>query len=168
MNQEQVEAMIRGYRANVGRCAHLDAEIRELEQLVRRALASMIENEVLPGIGLDGMPHSHDISRQVEEIAVRYADGYVPQEIREMLRRLDALKRDRGLYAGQLAYVEAWMKGLNDRQRLVLERQMIDGESWRKVAEIYRDTFGDSVSKDTLKRIREKAVASITAIADHI
>ncbi|MBR2800340.1 MAG: hypothetical protein IKE04_05635 [Oscillospiraceae bacterium] len=166
MNREQIEAMIREYRANAGRVAHLETKIRVLEQELRMAMSHMIEDEIMPGHGLDGMPHGTDVSRQVEEIACRYADGLFPDDIRDMQAELIRLRKDRDACAARVSYVDAWLKALNDKQRWIIVHQMIDGETWREIAGRYSDRYGSSVSKDTLKRIRESALAGIMEIVE--
>ena len=166
MDREQIEGMIREYQANVGRCAHLDTQIRELEQGVRRALSVMIEEEILPGIGLDGMPHGNTVRRPTEEVACKYADGYIPEDIQHMQAKLERLAQDREGFANQVSYVDAWMKALNEKQRWIIRHQMIDQESWREIASAYTQSYGEIISKNTLKRMKDRAMDIIVGIAE--
>lgn len=168
MNRDQVEAMISEYKANVGRCAHLDIQIKEQEQALRRALSTMIENEIMPGTGLDRMPHGNNVNRQVEEIACRYADGYLPQEIIDMQSRLTALQTDRESYGNQVSYVDAWLSALNDKQCWIIRHQMIEQDSWRETVIGYRTQFGEDISKNTIKRMKDRAIDVIMGMIESV
>ena len=63
-------------------------------------------------------------------------------------------------------YVGAWLEGLPERERWMVETQIMDGVVWREVVLQYQEKYGEYRSKDTLKRIRDKALDLIYDMAE--
>jgi hypothetical protein len=166
VQSDQVLSMLSEYMITKGRCAYMEAKISVLEMEIRSAYASLVTDQVLASSGQDGMPRGNEISRTVENLAIRLADGWVPDTLRDMNAELSELYRQRDILKNVLARVDAWLKGLTDRQRFVIEHQVIQNESWREVTNSFRQQFGESVSKDTLKRIKDRAVDTIISMAE--
>lgn len=158
VQEEQLLSSLSEYNARKGKCAFVEAQIEDLERMIREAYATLISGQVLASAEQDGMPRGNQVSRTVENLAVRLADGWLPNDLRDMNEELSRLYRQRDILKSQVARVEAWLKGLNDRQRFVIERQVIQGESWKDVTIQYRKMFGDSASKRTTQRIRDTAI----------
>ena len=65
-----------------------------------------------------------------------------------------------------VAYVDAWLAGLTDREQWVIRSRDIEKMSWVQMEEPYQNTFAScGFSKYTLKRIRDNAMAKIYRMA---
>lgn len=161
MQLEQILEKLSAYQQNKGRLAVLEVQISEMKILIQNATGSLLSDLVLKSPEEENMPHGNLPTSQVENIACKLADGWVSAEIKEMEAELKWLVQEWEKLKIQVAYVDAWLRGLNEKQRFVIVRQVIMADSWREVVSGYRQKFGDSVSKETVKRIRIKALCLI-------
>lgn len=164
MQADMVLNALASYSANKGRWAFLCSEIEALEEEMRIELAWRYEDAVLQPASIDGMPHGNQVSRTTENIAVRIADGVPTQAMRELQVKYLNLCVERREVERRVRQVDAWLQSLNDKQRWVIERQAIQGDSWRELSAAYRKRFGEFTSKDTLKRLKKRAVERIMEV----
>ena len=76
MTREQVDGMLREYRALIGRCGHIDAEIRRLERAIESERAQFERDACAPAVSrLDGMPRSSGQGSPTERVALMLVDG---------------------------------------------------------------------------------------------
>lgn len=167
MEKAQIERMLLNYRETKGRLSSLMVQIGEVGRMLIQAMNSMIDDEVLSSAANDGQPHGNSVGSMVESIAVRYADGYLAPDVRELKQQYDALMLEVKRCESLIAYVDGWMKALPEKQRFVLQHQVIDGESWKEVVRKYREKFAnqEGVSKDRLKYTKAKAIDAIFNMA---
>ena len=172
MDREQIHAMLREYRARVGRCAHIDTEIRRLEGAIERERAQFERDLAAPTVSrLDGMPRGGAGDSRTERIALSLADGsaFAGSEAQREVRRLESeiarLRRERAERQLGIEYVDSWLSGLPERERWVIERHLIDGEIWHDIITEFNARFTDAVSRDRLKRIQQRALEKIYAMA---
>ena len=60
-----------------------------------------------------------------------------------------------------MAYMNAWISCLLDRDLLLVNRKLIEGQTWAEVARGYQERFGDEMSESTLRRMLENAIHQI-------
>ena len=172
MTQEQVNTLLREYRALVGRCGHIDAEIQRLRRAICAARAQFAADLAAPSVSrLDGMPPGGQPGSPTERAGLELADGRAFEnsdaglEVRHMeaeIARLEAEREERQL---RVRYVESWLNGLPDRERWVIERHLIDGEIWHDIIQQFNARFSDDISRDRLKRLQTRALERIYAMA---
>ncbi len=63
-------------------------------------------------------------------------------------------------------FVEAWLKGLTEKERWIVEVQIIDRMTWNNVIAQHQSKYGTQMSKDTLKRLKNRALAKIYQMAE--
>lgn len=168
MTRAQVDEYLATYRECVGRMGSLKLTIRrqraELEDRKRNLAADAAletpERE-------EGMPHGSGVGNPVERIVLKYADGFLPAEIIEEEKGLRALEEELAYRQRVVQYVDAWLKGLNEREAWIIHHKVIDSDySWREVITMYRLQYGEEYSRDALKRIKERAMEKIYRFAE--
>ena len=63
-------------------------------------------------------------------------------------------------------FVSAWLNGLPERERWIVEHQVIDGEYWKEVVCKFKTAFQEETSKDSLKRLKQRAMEKIYQMAE--
>ena len=96
---------------------------------------------------------------------MRLVEGLNDQELKDIEIKIAALKAEHEQRSTTVMYVQSWLSGLAERERWVVEAQVIDGVFWRDVASRYRQHFEEDCSKDTLKRYRDRALEKIYEMA---
>ena len=167
MTREKVDEMLKAYRFEVGRCGHLEAEISQLEKAIQQATATLDEDvTAAKPQQLSGMPHGSTVGSPTERLGIMLASGWIPDEIREMQ---DELKETRQEYERRyftVMFVTAWLNGLPERERWIVEHQVIDGEYWKEVIAKFNAAFREDASKDSLKRLKQRAMEKIYRMAE--
>ena len=159
--------MLASYRECLGRVLHLEQRIKELGQALDDYRKHAVEDAA--GIGsqnMDGMPRGTKVGQPTERIAIALADGWVPDEIRSMENELRKAQSEYNEKATVVVFVDAWLHGLTERERWIVERQVIDNCTWREVTTMFLRDFGESRTKDGLKYIKDRALQKIYRMAE--
>ena len=167
MTRDQVDTMLSEYRKCKGRCGYLEKRLPELELEIEQEKARLIPDAAQESPSMEpGMPHGSGVGNPVEKIVLRYADGFLPDEIREMVDSYRDMKAELAQGQRVIRYVDAWLEGLAERERWIIIHKVIDSEySWREVICMYRLQYGEEYSRDALKRIKERAMEKIYSFA---
>lgn len=166
MDRSTVDIILRDYKLNLGRQGHLSNAVEELKGMIKKARSRMIDEAALHGQVYSDMPHGTDVGQPTERIAIKFADGYVPEFVEQMEKELEANENELDLVTRRIVYAEAWVKGLQDKERFVIQNQVIEAFTWKEVIAKYRATYGYEYSKDTLKNIKAKAMEKIYKFAE--
>lgn len=166
MLPEKVDQMLKDYKAFAGRCKYLTVLIPELKQEAaawRANLASELAGS--GGQNMDGMPHGTTVGNPTERLGIMLASGYTPEGLRELEKQIkdyeDELK-DKTL---AVHFVEAWLDGLSEKERWIVEKQVINGMYWREIIAEYHRRYGEEYSKEGLKKIKDGAIEKIHQMA---
>ena len=166
MLPEQVDEMLKGYRAAKGRTAHIDVEIARLQAKRDATIeADRCELADITGQHYSSMPHGTDCGNPTEDKGIRLLGMPMSQEARNLTIQIEELLRTREKARITVMFVEAWMQGLTEKERWLIEKQTIDGVSWKEVSWHYTTAFGRSATLDSLKRIRRAAISKIYSMA---
>ncbi len=166
MQPEMVDQCLANYREYSARCSFLEHEIHELRSLADRLRSTAVEDAVTINQVMNGMPHGTDLSDPTGRIAIRFADGYVPDYIVEIENEIRQKEGELRYKTATIVFVEAWLKVLNKRERFVIENKTIGGMFWRDLISAYKSEFGEEYSKQGLKKVRDRAVAKIYKVAE--
>ena len=167
MTLERIEEMLKTYRFEVGRCGHLANEITQLEKDIAWLQNNPAEELCGPSAQvITDMPRGTSVGNPTERIGLMLAAGYESQDVREMRIKLAEMKAEYAERRKTVDYVESWLAGLPERERWMIEMQVIDGVIWREIITKYPEKFGEYRSKNTLKRIRDRAMEMICDMAD--
>ena len=166
MTHNRVDTILRGYRFDLGRCGHLAMEIKELEQKYNTEKTDMIHALVSPHPQqITDMPHGTAISNPTEKFGLMLAGDYKSEEMQELDIKIMSKTDEYNERKTRVMYVQGWLTGLTERERWMVETQVIDGVFWKDVGVQYASKFGEAVSKDTLKRLRDRAMDKVYAMA---
>lgn len=161
MTTGDVRDLLGRLSANKGRAARLSAEIAKMEAEAEK-LRSM-EADPLKASAPDGMPRrkggkSDPTGRRAVQLAGGEAMSREEAKIRE---RIHAKKEELGQLQFEIDLASGWLNALMEREKLILTMQTVQKRSWRETAAEYRRAFGDEMSEDTLRRMRDKAIELI-------
>lgn len=167
MTQEQVTEILKGYKYAVGRCGHLSTELDLLARQIKAAkdgkaadLAAVRPQQITD------MPHGTQVGNPTEKFGLMLASGWEPEHIKEMQARYAQLTAELHNCELLVNFVESWLEGLTERERWIVEQQVIEGRFWKDVQTDYRRQFEELCSKDTLKRLRARAMEKIYKMAE--
>lgn len=167
MRREKVDEMLKAYRFEVGRCGHLKTEIGQLEKAISCATATMDEDIItIQAQQLTGMPHGTTVGNPTERLGIMLASGWIPNDITEMQDELKKARQEYDQRHANVLFVTAWLNGLPERERWIVEHQVVDGEYWKEVAAKYKTAFLEDYSKDSLKRLKQRAMEKIYKMAE--
>ena len=161
MTEEFVKDLLGRYSASKGRASRLAAEIEKLEAEARQLRA--LEADTLKATSLDGMPRRKGgKSDPTGKKGTQLADGAaLSREEARITEKISAKKADLSQLRLDISLVEGWLAALMDREKLIVMQQMVQKRSWRETAAEYARAFGDEMSEDTLRRIRDRTVTFI-------
>lgn len=158
--------MLSNYREHLARCEYLECEIRELERLAANMRESMVEDTVSCTQVISDMPGGTALSDPTGRLAMMLASGGVTERVKEIEEEISDKKRELAQKRVTVIFVDAWLKALNEKERFIVEKQVIDKLFWRDVIRFYDRAFGDAYSKHGLKSIRDNALQKIYRIAE--
>ena len=158
MTTDMVKDLLGRYSANKGRAARLEAEIGKLESEARQLRA--LEADTLRASNMDGMPRRKGgKSDPTGHKGAQLADGTaLSKEEARILEKISGKKADLSQLKLDISMAEGWLNALMDRERLIISMQLVQKRSWRETAAEYLKAFGDDMSEDTLRRMRDRAV----------
>ncbi|MBQ9009535.1 MAG: hypothetical protein IJ088_09425 [Clostridia bacterium] len=165
MEPKEVNACLAHYRENVARCAFLKTEIGKLEKIAGEIRSQEIENSVSVTQKWSQVPHGSDPGDPTGQLAQRMADGISPAFLQEIEAEIAGKRAEYGNRSTLVAYVDAWLLVLSERERFVVERECMDGTSWREVAAGFQDRYGELYSVPGLRKNADRAVRKIVEIA---
>ena len=167
MTRERVDEILKGYRFDVGRCGHLAQEIQMLEQRAANMHADEVSALVSPKPQqITDMPRGTAIGNPTEKFGLMLASGYTSDEVKALEADIAARKAEYRERRDRVVFVQSWLSGLTERERWMVETQVIDAVFWKDVGVQYAARFGENVSKDTLKRLRDRAMDKVYVMAE--
>ena len=166
MQREIVDQCLENYREFSARCSFLEQEINELRILAEKLKSSAMTDAITITAQMTGMPHGTGITDPTGRIAMKFADGFTPDYIKEIEREIRTLEEERRTKLSTIVFVDAWLKALNKRERFVIENKVIGGMFWREMIFAYKAEFGDEYSKQGMKKIKDRAMERIYKVAE--
>lgn len=163
MTHEQVDEMLSKYRESKGRVGHLETYIQMVRPEIELWQRNLLKDAALSTPDrVEGMPHGSGVGNPVENIVIAHVDGYMPDELRVLIRQYEASERELKELRMIIRFVDGWLSGLSDRERWIINHKVIDVDySWREIMMMYRVQYGEDHSRDALKRIKDRAMMKI-------
>ena len=165
MLPKRAEQMLRDYKKRVGRCGFLRKTIAEAEADIAMWEKHLADDMVGGAQNLDGMPHGTTVGNPTERIALKLATGYEPDDLKEARLRLEQMRAELREKEMEVVFVEAWLDGLTDRERWLIERIYFQGYTFNEAAKAYGDAFGIYMSRDGIRRMKRRCVDKIAEMA---
>lgn len=167
MTHETVDAMLKEYKYALGRCGHLEAEIRQLDRQIEAAKQDRAADlAAVKPQQITDMPHGTQVGNPTEKFGLMLASGWESDYIKDLQDKRAELADKLSECKLTVDFVTSWLSGLNDRERWIIEQQIIEARFWKEVQTDYRRQFEEICSKDTLKRLRARAMEKIYKMAE--
>ena len=167
MTPERVDEMLKSYRHDMGRCGHLLTEIDMLKQEIAKQKSTIVSDLVGPGAQvITDMPRGTMMGNPTEKYGLMLAEGWEPDVIREMREKIAQMQAEYNERQKTVIYVSNWLKCLPERERWIIEMYVIDNVIWAEILVKYQQEFGEYRSKDTLKRLRDRALEMVYDMAE--
>ena len=166
MSPEKAEQMLREYKSCLGRCKYISTILLTLKDDIKAMEANARDDLINGGSSpQDGMPHGSTVESPTERIALMLASGVVTKDITEAKKQIASLESEYSAKRIIVMFVESWLSGLTTKERWMVERCYFDELTYREINAHYRDTFGDTCSKDLLRRLKKDALSKIYEMA---
>lgn len=165
MTRENVDRMLHNYREYLGRCKFLEAQISEIESMIDELKRTQKTDASIHISAQDGMPHGSSVGHPTERIAMMFAENRIPRDIQELQDDLKPLVAEYREKSTTVVFVGAWLLGLKDGERWIIEKQVIDGETWSDIIQMYLEKFKVMKNKRTLQRFKDKVLLKIYEMA---
>lgn len=165
MRPERAEQMLREYKNNVGRRGFLEKAIMEAETDLAYWRSRLAEDMVGGAQNLDGMPHGTTVGNPTEKMALKLATGYEPEDLKDAERRLAEMRTELRALEMEIVFVEAWLAGLSQKDRWLLERIYFEGFTYNETARAYAELYGIQISRDAVRRMKREAVQKVAEMA---
>jgi len=166
MQNATVDKLLAEHRGNVGRCLHVEAEIVRLKGELKAAMQNLaLDMSTAHNYELSDMPRGGQVGQPTERIALKLASGWKPDYIEKIEQEIAVYEAEHTVRNLNRMFVESWLSGLPERERWLIETQVIDGVFWNDVLIRYRQKFGIDVGKKTLQRVKAKAMNRIYEMA---
>ena len=158
--------MLRDYKVFLGRCKYLTALIPELKAEAAYWKQNIAEDITsLGGQNMDGMPHGTKIGNPTERFGIMLAEGYTPEGLQRLEQQIDEYEKELKEKRPTIVFVEAWLGGLTEKERWIVQMQVIEGAYWREIVTAYHVKYGEEYSREGLKKIRDGALNKIYQMA---
>lgn len=165
MEAAKVDELMGLYIEHLARTEYLESEIKLLEQMLEKAKVEMVDDEVSLSQELTGMPHGSGVGDPVAILGMKLAEGHVSWRVEQITEELKKLRAEHQQKKWTVIFVNAWLKCLNDRERLLVEHKVLRGETWAEISEAYSSKYSIVISKSGMKKIIERAMEKIYTVS---
>lgn len=166
MLQASVDKMLEEYKSCLGRCRHLDLQIliyeKEIERIKRTAAEDIVYTK---GCSQDGMPHGTSVGNPTERMGIMLASGYESPELSSLVKMYEEFKKELDEKIVTIQFVEAWMQGLTQKERWMIEGKVFEGKTYNELILEYKTRFNENCSRDKLRELRKIAMKKIYEMA---
>ena len=168
MTRPQVDDYLAQYRECVGRVGYLLLRLPVMRSELQKIKDNLVADAALETPQHEeGMPHGSGVGNPVEKIVLKFADGFLPEDVMVAEKELQSAEQEFEYRQRVVLCVDAWLKGLSEREAWIINHKVIDSDySWREVIVMYRLQYGEEYSRDALKRIKDRAMEKIYRFAE--
>lgn len=166
-----LEDRLRAYKEKTARIEVLELEIEGLKADIQLSTGIQeSDEETIEGMtfrrSLDAVG-SRDESK-IERIALNYEQEQdelsKPKDISILYEHLRAKMSELKRLREETQPIEKALKGITDRQRLIIEEYYFNGNSWYTVGVRHQQVYGNFLARDSCRKIRDKALAKLKRI----
>ncbi len=166
MLAERAERMLADYQRCKGRKEYLEQAIPELEKEIERWKTKLAEEaSSLGSPNMDGMPHGTTVGNPTERIALMLIGGYEPIGMQQAEAELQDMREELREARLNVVFVEAWMKGLTEKERWLIDHLYFEGLTYNETARDYTVKWDSPISRDGIRRMRKITVQKIASMA---
>lgn len=165
MDAQEVDKLLASYNHCRARAAHIRTQLALMQHQLSVETTNAMAGEALHAQSYDVMPHGNLPGNPVESLVLRYLSGYQPQYIREIQQNMDKAKDELYEVETVVSFVNSWMLCLNEREKFVIERYVINGCTWREVLDEYEQKYGQ-FGKEGLRKMKNRALGKMYDAAE--
>lgn len=165
MNSDQVDKMLKAYKECQARAKHLENMVAIAERQLPYLEQNAMYLEALGAQQYDGMPHGNGVNSPVENLIIKFDDGYTPKYIKDLKQDYRQAHRELFEVRMVISFVDSWLVALTERERYVVQRHVIDAATWKEVLDEYEAKYG-IYSKEGLRKLKKKALNKIYEAAE--
>ena len=165
MKIEVVNEALSLYLERLSRSEHLKNEIALLRETLENARSEMIDNEVSLSQEMTGMPHGTSISDPTGKLGLMFACGFESWDVKQIRMELEEKENEMKELERWVAFVRAWLMGLTDKERLLIELKYIQKLSWDEIINSYQKEYGQRYGRSGMKVMVQKAIEKVYNVA---
>lgn len=165
MKPEDVDKLLKDYRTNQARFNHLYLDAMNMTMQINAEARRAITSDAMHAQQYKDMPSCGRVSKPVEDLAIRYMDGYVPDVLKGWMAESEEMQRELRKLETSIVYVDTWLGALTDKERMVVTDHELDDISYREISYASTRKFGYHMSADGIRKINHKALQKIYDIA---
>ena len=165
MDQDNVDKLLTEYRTNQARYNHLYLDAMNMVLQINAEARRAIANDAIHAQQYKDMPGGGRVSKPVEDLALRYMDGHIPDVLKGWMAESEAMQQEPMVLEFSIVCVDNWLGALTEKERMVITDHMLDGRSLREMEITSAKRFGYHMSADGIRGIKRKALSKIYDIA---
>ena len=166
MKVEVINEALSTYLEKLARCEFLESEIKILSEMLEKAESEMVDDEVSLSQELTGMPHGTSISDPTGKLGLRLACGFESWSVKQIKEELTKFNEEYNTLRYWVAFVQAWMKCLTEKERMLVELKYIQKLSWDEIINSYQKAYGQKYGKSGMKVLVQKSIEKVYKIAE--
>jgi len=165
MQPSDVDKLLTDYRTNQARFNHLYIDAMNTALQINAEARKAIAEDAIHAQQYKDSPPSGRISKPVEDLAIRYMDGYVPDVLKGWMEESEAMQTELRELETNIMLVDTWLGALSDSERVIVRANKIDGLKWPDITRKSKDLIGEYRSDRTLRSMCKCAMSKIYNIA---
>lgn len=165
MQKEDVDKLLKNYRTNQARYNTLYLKAMEMAKDINAEARRAITSDAMHAQQYKDMPPCGRVSKPVEDLAIRYMDGYVPDVLKGWMAESEEMQRELMQLQTSIVYVDTWLSALTDKERMVVTDHELYAIPFKAMSYASARKFGYHMSADGIRKINHKALQKIYDIA---
>ena len=165
MKSEDVDKLLLEYRTNQARFNHLYLEAMEMALKINAETRRAIANDAVHAQQYKDTPPGGRVSKPVEDLAIRYMDGHIPDVLKGWMAESEAMQTELRQIETNIVYVDTWLGALTDKERLVITEHMLNGRTLKEMEIVSTRMFGYHMTAEGIRVVKRTALQKIYNIA---
>jgi DNA-directed RNA polymerase sigma subunit (sigma70/sigma32) len=161
----EIDKLLSDYRVNKARYDHLYLEAMTMMLQINAEAIRAIANDSIHAQQYNDMPHGSKVSKPVEDLALRYMDGHLPDVLKGWMQESEEMQRELLQLEKSILYVDTWLGALTEKESMVITQHMIDGHTLKELELTSARNFGYHMSAEGIRSIKRSALKKIYEIA---
>lgn len=164
MTPLQVDTILADYKNITARRTHIAEELDGLKHMLEEHThVDQISTEAIKVQNYEkmSMPGNGRLNDPTASLGTFFADGGTPDYVWELQSEVKKLERQLAALERNVRFIDCWQLALNDRERFVISKRILDGYTWPATVDAFAATFGYGFSLATLKRHKERGMSKI-------
>ena len=166
MKAENINEALSCYLERLARCEFLENELAMLHEMLETSEKEMINDEVSLSQEITGMPHGTSIGDPTGKLGLRLACGFESWTVKQIKEEIAKLQEEYNTLRYWVVFVQAWLKCLTDKERMLIEMKYIQKLSWDEIINKFQKEYGQRYGKSGMKILVQKSLEKVYKIAE--